>query len=205
MLRRGDSDFAWFRQRAESLHSDSLSAYTEKMTSSSIGADSAGLNPEPSQPQDRAAHDLPPKSYADAVYEPDDEREQTNGLPKYSKGNGTYEPTFSNTTNGFADSKENGHPQKLGEEKVLFEKHTGEDGYTLTSIKPNESYEKSLQHDAETAPKKDLAAKKSAKRQDVPGSQLASGRKAGAGWNSSAYERPMTLETSCSVLIMLAV
>ncbi|KAK4945337.1 diacylglycerol O-acyltransferase 1 [Elasticomyces elasticus] len=186
MLQRGDSDFAWFRQRAESLHSDSLSAYTEKMTSSSISADSAGLNPEPSQPQDRAAHDLPPKSYAEAVYEPDDERGQTDGLPHDQNGDGVYEPAPLNSMNGSVDTKTNGHTKKVGEKKVLFEKHTGEDGYTLTSIKPNESYEKSLKHDAETAPKKDLELKKTAKRQDVAGSQLASGRKAGEGWNSSA-------------------
>lgn len=192
MLQRGDSDFAWFRERAESLHSDSLSAYTEKMTSS-VGANGAGLNPEPSQPHDRAAHDLPPKSYAAAVYEPDDKQQQTNGLPHNSNGDGIYESAQTSSTNGWADSQEvDGHAQEVGEEKVLYEKHTGEDGHALTSIKPNESYEKSLKHNAETTPRERVEPSKTAKRQDVPSSQLASGRKAGAGWKTSAYETSRT-------------
>ena len=67
MLHREHSDFQWFRERAKSVHSDPISEY------SAMASVSAPLNPEPSLPKERADHDLPPKSYADAVVTSNDD------------------------------------------------------------------------------------------------------------------------------------
>lgn len=189
MLRRGDSDFAWFRERAQSLHSDSLSAYTDKMvtTTASSSADNegpGGLVSEPSKPQDRAAHSLPPKSYAQAV---DTENKDQEFGDKGVNGS---------ATNGDGKGLVNGHTaktKKVDDDKVLYQAHKGQNGETpLTSIKPSEEYEKSLRHSAKTAPQKEVGPGKPKKRQDTtstnthPAANLASGRQAGAGWQTSA-------------------
>src|ERR1700761_3528596 len=108
MLQRGHSDFAWFHERAQSFQSDSLSAYTE-MASSTV-EDHAQLNPEPSQQEERAEHNLPPKSYAEAVNkEPTGQNGQQQGA-----------------VNGSADTPVvNGLTprQRPSDEKVIYEKH----------------------------------------------------------------------------------
>src|SRR4051812_851003 len=66
MLQRGHSDFAWFKERTDTLQSDTVNAYAE-MASSSSKSGAAALTPEPADPEERAEHNLPPKSYADSV------------------------------------------------------------------------------------------------------------------------------------------
>lgn len=181
MLRRGDSDFAWFRQRAGSLHSDSLAHYTE-MASTAINGE-GHLNPEPSQPEERAEYELPPKSYAEAANPTIDHHsahavEKKPDSEKYGGVNGSVSVP---TVNGQLD-----HQQQLDETKFIYEKHVNENGEILTSIKPTEVYEESLKHNGETAPHQ-KTHKKPVRRQDKTQDDLASGRKAGAGWERSAY------------------
>jgi hypothetical protein len=177
MLQRGHSDFAWFRERAESLHSNSLSHYTE-MASTTIDGQGQ-LNPEPSQPDERAEHNLLPKSYADAAA-----NQGANGT--------TVEPASDRngkgTVNGSAHppaTKGDKSRRKLDEDKVIFEKHVNNAGEILTSIKPSEQYEESLKHDGQTAPR-EKKPHRPTKRQDLTQDELSSGRKAGAGWERSA-------------------
>lgn len=183
MLQRGHSDFAWFRDRAGSLHSDSVSQYTE-MASSALQSQGPGqLNPEPSIPEERAEHNLPPKSYAAAI---------SDG-PNVQNGDGV-------TPNGHADKPQmNGEKtrKQLDEEKVVYEKHVNHDGEVLTSIKPSENYERSLQHNGHTAPR-EKKRNRPAKRQD----DLASGRQAGAGWERSAYAYTSPTSFSSSLTIV---
>lgn len=170
MLSRADSDFDWFRERALSLQSDPLSSYNKMASSSSSGP----LNPEPSQPQDRAALDLSPKSYADAVIDPPTQ-------------NGDGAGALSNGVSQHSPAMVNGLKTSLDAERVKYEKHVGRDGESsLTSIKPDEDYESSLRHNAKTAPRARKPVQPS-NRQNIPNANLASGRKAGAGWERSAY------------------
>jgi hypothetical protein len=84
----------------------------------------------------------------------------------------------------------NGHGKQLGQEKVVYKKHLGRgDQASLTSIKPSEQFEDSLKHNAQTV-RREKKPNRPAKRQDA---QLASGRKAGAGWERSAYESSLRL------------
>ncbi len=180
MLRRGDSDFAWFRQRAGSLHSDSLAHYTE-MASTAINGE-GHLNPEPSRPDERADNELPPKSYAEAA---DPATNEHGAIPVETKP----DSEMNGGVNGSMPLPHgHGEPdrQKLDEEKVIYEKHVNENGEILTSIKPTEVYEKSLKHNGETSPR-EKNHKRPVKGQDKTEDDLASGRKAGAGWERSAY------------------
>ena len=175
MLQRGHSDFAWFRERAQSLHSDSVSHYTE-MASNMI-EEQGQLNPEPSQPEERAEHSLPPKSYAEAI------SNETNEQTEDAFGNKS-DGEQKSAVNGYAHAPMvNGHKDRyqLDEDKVVYEKHVNQNGEVFTSIKPSENYEQSLQHNGTTAPRE--KHHRPAKRQD----ELASGRKAGEGWEKSAY------------------
>ncbi len=160
-------------------------------SSSTSFASPQPLNPEPSQPEDRAAHDLPPKSYADAVVEPTTSNGTTNGASS------TASP--GHTTNGSAHAGlGKGQLKQLGREKVVYEKHLGRgDQTTLTSIKPSEQFEDSLKHNAQTV-RREKKPSRPAKRQDT---QFASGRKAGAGWERSAYANMMPLYHCPDVLI----
>lgn len=206
MLQRGHSDFAWFKERTESLQSDSLTAYAEMASST---ADPTVLNPEPADPQERAEHNLPPKSYADSVSqstqqngavddpgalnaEPADpqERAEHNLPPKSYADSVVRSPSAQNgdvsgKANGTIHNKTvNGGPKELEDDKLVYEKYTSRGGETsLTSIKVDEEHHQSLKHSEKTAPWDN----KKVKKQDTP-KELASGRKAGAGWEKSAYE-----------------
>lgn len=145
----------------------------------------AALNSEPADPQERAEHQLPPKSYADAAQEATEngltsnghDYEKTNGSS--SQENGTAEKAASVTVNAGGKSTE---------ERVVFERYSNGNGSVLTSVRPDPNYEEHLKHDREVAPRKTVESSKSKpRRQDTPKSQLKSGRKAGAGWQQSAY------------------
>lgn len=135
---------------------------------------SAPLNPQPSQPQERADHHLPPKSYAEATVEGTDKH--AGALP--SEVNGAALPD--DVTQSV---KVNGLRKNIDEDRVIHDKHSSEKGEKLTSIKPDESYEQKLKHNAEPAPRQKW---RSGKKQDSNEAKLASGRRAGAGWERSA-------------------
>lgn len=135
---------------------------------------SAPVSAEPSQPQDRADHSLPPKSYAEAAAEglEADKNEEPHDA------NGAIYP---GDVDGFAEAKASGW--NIDEARVLYENHVSKQGEKLTSIKPNDSFEKALNHDALSAPRQ---KGKLGKKQDADDAKLASGRRAGAGWERSA-------------------
>jgi 2-acylglycerol O-acyltransferase 2 len=193
MLQRGHSDFAWFRERAQSLQSDSLSHYTD-MASTTINGQGP-LSSEPSQPDERAEHNLPPKSYAAAAnpdlngqnYAPDGPAAGFNGGAAV---NGSVQP---------AEANGERNKQSLDESKVIYEKHININGEVLTSIKPSEDYEASLKHNRQTTPH-EKKQNRPTKRQDLTQGELASGRRAGAGWERSAYGYSCVSSHFCPLL-----
>lgn len=166
MLQRGDSDFVWYKQRVEQSRfiDPALMATTRTKP----------LNPEPADPKERKEHHLPPKSFADAVQKtPAGDSQPQSPIKSYA----------SSAT--AVDDKE-----QPDEDRVIFEKHRSASGSgVLTSLKPAEPYEESLKHNGETAPRENGQSKS----QDPPERALASGRKAGAGWQRSAYAFSLTL------------
>jgi hypothetical protein len=132
------------------------------------------FNSRSSQPQEQANHHLQPKSYAAATAEGTDKdvgelRSEANGAAVLDGVNGSV--------------KVNGSRRNIDEDRVLYDKHTSPKGERLTSIKPDESYEEGLKHDADSAPRR---KGRSGKKQDPNDEKLASGRRAGAGWERSA-------------------
>lgn len=137
-----------------------------------MSTQSIPLSAEPSLPTERAEHDLPPKSYATALTEP----EEQHTAPAPNGNNGV----------NFDSSKQNGSAVKTNlrgadDKKVIYEKHINGSGELITSVKPHENYEEALRHNEEAAPRDKVKNKK----QD-PGSGLSSGRQAAAGWDQSA-------------------
>ena len=165
------------------------------------------LNAETSQPQERAEHDLPPKSYADVVANTKSDTSERNDAndESTSEANRNLENYVGSSTagnvNGFPPTNNEipklAHPLDTGadtvykknadEEKVVYEKHVDDVGNHLTSVKLPQDYDKQLEHDRETAPreKKNTKTTEVAKKQNGK-SHLASGRRAGAGWERSA-------------------
>jgi 2-acylglycerol O-acyltransferase 2 len=169
------------------------------------------LKAETSQPQERAEHNLPPKSYADAVANTtretsgraDADEANTSGAIGYLEnhsghtvGNVNGFPPVKNDITTQISPEQSGEDkahekttgrQKVGKDKVIYEKYVNDRGDRLTSVKPDESYEKSLEHDRETAPreKKKVRSMEASKKHDEK-PHLASGRRAGAGWERSA-------------------
>lgn len=186
MLKRGDSDFQWFKARTESL-SSSFAPYQSKMSTRT-----APLNAETSQPEERADNHLPPKSYADAVADTTSDDTVTNGhLHGVTSSLG-----IAGNTNGFP-ATQNGSDKSEHETKIVYEKYINDRGDQLTSVKTDETYSGALEHDRETAPREKKSSASSTKQLERPekkeqvnkqqNTQLASGRQAGAGWERSAY------------------
>jgi 2-acylglycerol O-acyltransferase 2 len=73
------------------------------------------------------------------------------------------------------------------QKKLVYEKFESPDGKQLTSVKPDDSYEEALRVDEKEAPQKKEQQPKASK------DELVSGRRAGAGWESSAYVNPSTI------------
>lgn len=121
----------------------------------------APLNAEPAGTAERAQQHLPPKSYADAVYQ--------NGV---NGTNGTLAAASPHGSSGLPGTDDR---------KVVFEKHVNASGEQITSVKPQEGYEESLKHNKATTLGKEENGEK---KQDE---SLASGRQAGKGWEKSAY------------------
>jgi hypothetical protein len=170
-LSRLDSDYLWYRERLRSL--DLPNSHLKLNLNMADGhLVSAPLNPEPADPKERQKHNLQPKSFADAVQEPaDHETSQSQ----------TSTRSYASSATAVDDHKEN-----FDENKLVYEKHLNASrDEVLTSVKPDERYEESLKHDGATAPR-ERRKKGQSKRQDPPEEPLASGRKAGAGWQTSA-------------------
>ncbi|KAF2142247.1 uncharacterized protein K452DRAFT_250173 [Aplosporella prunicola CBS 121167] len=181
------------------------------------------LNTEPSQPEEREANDLPPKSYADAA-EPDG---HTNGTdndhrqqepqeqpqeqqkpqkphpaqleihlpdPGKSYADAAVQPNGASTPGEYVGAgldtspktPTRGHrrvksksspkrsPEKDNENHVVYEKVSDVDGKKhLTSVKPDDEFEKNLRLDKDEKPKEE------------DHKELTTGRQAGAGWEHS--------------------
>ncbi|KAI9890046.1 MAG: diacylglycerol O-acyltransferase 1 [Vezdaea aestivalis] len=156
---------------------------------SSIATESASLNPEPSDPQERKERSLPPKTYSDAVEEEPQEKlvpehiekeesskrqdtskngKKTTSQKKKSKGN------KKNTSGQVAGPK----AAETDATKLVQENYSDTNGKSLTSVKPSEGYEQSLRsRKGEQKPPKTEQSSES----------LVSGRKAGAGWERSRF------------------
>ncbi|KAG9515713.1 diacylglycerol O-acyltransferase 2A, partial [Aureobasidium melanogenum] len=66
------------------------------------------------------------------------------------------------------------------QQKLVYEKFESPDGKQLTSVKPDDSYEEALRQDEKEAPREKQKQTKASR------DELVSGRRAGAGWESSA-------------------
>jgi hypothetical protein len=153
----------------------------------------APLNPEPSQPQERTSQHLLPNSYAEAAVE----RTMSDAGEIMPEENGhvpSKEASSSTQPNSINGSAEGNRPKRNIDDLVIYDKHISQNGEKLTSIKPDESYEQALKHYADSAPKQ---RGRSAKKQDANDAQLASGRRAGAGWQRSAWVSPLRSRPRC--------
>lgn len=136
---------------------------------------SAPFDQQTSLPQERHIHHLMFKSYAEATK---DGTEKLGERPLCGEDGDLQRPNL----NGSA--MDSGPRQNLDEDRVICDdKPAGQKGEKSTSINLGESYEADLRHDAESAL---MRQGRPQKRQDVTDSKLASGRRAGAGWQKSA-------------------
>lgn len=122
----------------------------------------------PSQPQERAELDLSPKSYADAFRVGTDGETNSRSAEVAANAESTHEPEgYQLEANGVLDKN------------LVYEKHKPRGGDLLTSMKPN------VGHDAKLKQSREMAPRRKEHRREP--SELASGRRAGAGWEKSAY------------------
>ena len=201
MLRRDNSEYQWFRERAASINTNLESDYPVVNPTSTMGSKQKHelLNPEPADPEHRAHSHLPPKSYADAAQEAADSDSTQKANGNHDKHiNGNVEHGDSNGDSGPSTSKSSHDTnigERLDEDKVQFEKYSNGNGIALTSVKPDPSYEENLKHNQEIAPRSREPSrggssrskqKTTSSQQDPTKSQLKTGRQAGAGWEKSA-------------------
>jgi hypothetical protein len=145
------------------------------------------LNAETSQPTERAEHDLPPMSYAAVTMQSLEKQQEANKRPGHTNGH----PDKASSTS--TASNINGFPPRQREEKqpsedqVVYADHVDSNGTSIASVKPGPTYEEALKHNQVAAPRQ---RKKNTTIQDPAKGQLASGRRAGAGWERSAYACP---------------
>ncbi|KAF2645800.1 diacylglycerol O-acyltransferase 2 [Massarina eburnea CBS 473.64] len=141
------------------------------------GHHSPALNVEPSKADERAAKHLPPKSYAAAAEEAVDDKlvngahdvaPKPRALESKTNGNGKIQLHKPNGSIG----RKHGEVIKedTDDDYEVYEKHEESNGHALTSVKPQDGYEKEMRID-----------KRPARRM----SELKSGRRAGAGWHKS--------------------
>ncbi|MCJ1281978.1 diacylglycerol O-acyltransferase 1 [Xylographa opegraphella] len=137
---------------------------------------SSPLNAESSQPQEREAQHLPPKTYVDAAMENlNGDSEKENSAPSQYIGQGEDDAPRSparkpHKRNG--SLRVNGLRNKTSSQSLLVEKFQDRDGEHLTSINPLDSEDGGQQ------------IHKSPSRR-TEGGELVSGRRAGAGWEKS--------------------
>lgn len=133
-------------------------------------------------------HGVPPKSYAAAAKEPLDE---VTAAPSGRSGKAH---TFQSgpLTNGHIPPdesllspesfKQTSEERPLDEKKVVYQRFTAGHGDSLTSIEPGKDFQDGLRHNEDTRPRD--RSRDRGRQEDGP--QLATGRKAGAGWEKSA-------------------
>ena len=140
-----------------------------------VGAVQGPLNPEPALPNERAPLHLPPKSYAAATEEgldssDDDLTDATNGNaanPPGKRGSRRHRSSKDTSSLKSTELERDGQIQFEKKERKV-------DGHTLTTGKPDDSYEDMSRQDK--APE----AKPVTWRGDT---KMVSGRRAGAGWD----------------------
>lgn len=146
------------------------------------------LNAETSHPAERATHDLPPKSYAEATIETFEEQQEANGhsahVNKHPETASSSSGTASNV-NGFAPAQ--GETKQHDDDHVIYAHHLDSNGTSIASVKPGPTYEEALKHNVTAAPRQTKNDTTIQKKHDPAKAQLASGRRAGAGWGKSAY------------------
>lgn len=175
------SDFAWLKSRTESLPFD-LSAGQPEMAN----ADGHGvLNAETSQPCERTEHDLPPKSYAEAILQPFEGQQEANKHAVETNGHSSTNSTTAGNINGVRPAK--GAEKELDAGKFLYADHVDRKGTAVASVKPEPGFEVALKHNQVSAPRRRTKETALAKRSSPEKPKLASGRRAGAGWERSAY------------------
>jgi 2-acylglycerol O-acyltransferase 2/2-acylglycerol O-acyltransferase 1 len=169
------------------------------------------LNPEPSAPEERAEHHLPPKSYADAAeeaLEPQQPQSHANGT------DGTIQHSGKKPIGKIDEAKTNGIKTPSEEEKTSLE-GLGQDGSPRSPTvkghrrvssrnshgslgrKQGEQAQNGILHekhangngDALTSvkPQQEFQVAKADRRTDLKrrNSELTTGRQAGAGWHKS--------------------
>lgn len=170
------------------------------------------LNPEPAAPEERAEHDLPPKSFADAAKEALEPEPHVNGADANGNGNGTFEQNGKRLKKQIDDLKTTGIQTPPDEEQQSLE-GIGQDatprsptlkGHRRVASRSSQGslgrkYGEQLQNElvrehedsrgnslATVKPPRELEkdARVDRKRRD---SQLKTGREAGAGWARSKY------------------
>lgn len=139
----------------------------------------------PSQPEERAELDLPPKSYADAfkVGTEGEMNSRTAQVAESFQLNDTTRP-YKPQANGVPD------------DTLVYGKHRSRSGEMLTSVKPDVGHDEALDHNERVAPRK--------RRNTAGASELASGRRAGAGWEKSACVKSHFLAASCILTLAVA-
>ena len=143
---------------------------------------SISLSPESRQPRGRADHNSAANVYADVVSQGLPGQTKSEGAPEtasYTGANGDLDSTGTMIVNGETD----GDPEKAGDEKkVVYEECVNDRGDNLISVK-NESHGHNLKREKQLIPR----LRKNQKITTGSSSPLASGRRAGAGWQRSAY------------------
>lgn len=162
------------------------------------------LNAEPSQPNERAAHDLPPKSYATAAHEaiePESHAKQTNGTAervaknvKNIKTNGQIKTASSEDQDQYEGTGEHHSPKSptRSHRRRASLKSNGSIGRKHGQSAVQEVYEKHTDANghALTSVKPAANYDKETRTDKKPirrNSELKSGRQAGAGWHTSKY------------------
>ncbi len=148
------------------------------------------LNPEPSQPGDRRAGGLPPKSYADAIQGRLPESNTTSNHVNQQAALSTLEKDSRDSLDANEATQKKIHRRTgslrangihneiatLYGNGVLERQYSESDGGHLTSSKVTRDYEAALRRDEIERPRSKPDKSK----------PLVSGRKAGAGWENSA-------------------
>lgn len=143
-----------------------------------MATDSAVLNAEPADPQERNRKHLRPKSYADAAQEALGEIRQdgdTHAMSDASAHTATYNPV----RNEDGEKREQGHDHILNGTREESAEKISEilPGVTSNSVARTESKQQ-----------KPPAA-------NMSKSRLKTGREAGRGWRESAYDDSMTVRS----------
>lgn len=145
---------------------------------------------EPSQPKDRANHHLTTNSYTGAA--PKKTEEGAGEIPHKTNG-----APYTDDAKASAITDRQG--RDVDEARVIYDKHISSKGEKLTSTEPDESYDERLKHFPESVARR---KGRSRQKQDPNDPKLASGRRAGAGWGRSAYEKNC-LCYSCELLTFI--